>query len=122
MSYNYKGKRVFISGPMTGKPDWNRAEFERAAIELWELGAGAVFNPASIAPREGEPAMAHELYMARTLNRLTVLDFTGFPNVPYYDVIVMLDGWWDSEGAKVERMVAEAIGLDVVEWDEPEYL
>ena len=122
MSYNYKGKRVFISGPMTGKPDWNRAEFQRAERELWELGADLVFSPASIAPQEGQPVLPHEFYMAKTLNRLTTLRYGGFPDLPFYDVIVMLDGWWGSAGATVERAVAEAIGLDVVEWDEPEYL
>ena len=122
MSYNYKGRRVFISGPMTGRPDWNRAEFERAERELRGLGAESVFNPARLAPEGSEPALPHEAYMAKTLNVLTRLDYTAVPNAPWHDAIVLLDGWWDSEGAKVERAVAEAIGMDVIEWDEPEYL
>lgn len=122
MSYRYEGRRVFISGPMTGLPDWNRAEFERAERELFGLGADKVFNPACIAPMPGEPSRPHEAYMAKTLNVLTRLDYTGIPNRPYYDCIVMLDGWWASDGARIERAVAEAIGIDVVEWDEPEYL
>lgn len=122
MSYCYKDKRVFISGPMTGKPEWNRAEFDRAERELLELGADKVFNPARIAPMPGEPPKPHEAYMAKTLNVLTRLDYTGIPNRPYYDCIVMLDGWWASDGARIEHAVAEAMGVDVVEWDEPEYL
>lgn len=122
MSYNFKDKRVFISGPMTGLPDWNRAEFERAERELYDLGAESVFNPAHLAPQGDEPAMAHSLYMAKTLSVLTRLSWSAYPNMPWFDCIVLLDGWWNSEGAKVEHAVAEAIGLDVVEWDEPEYL
>ncbi len=122
MSYVYKGKRVFISGPMTGMPDWNRAEFERAERELRELGAAAVYNPASMAPREGESVQAHEWYMARTLNVLTRLDYAADPSRPYYDAVILLDGWWKSDGATLEQAVAEAIGIDTIEWDEPEYL
>lgn len=122
MSYIYKDKRVFISGPMTGFYDWNRPEFERAERELRELGAAAVYNPAFMAPRAGDPVMAHEWYMARTLNTLTRFDYAHDPSKPYYDAIVLLDGWWKSDGATLERAVAEAIGIDVIEWDEPEYL
>ena len=122
MSYAYEGKRVFISGPMTGMPDWNRAEFDRAERELRELDAAAVYNPAFMAPREGESALAHEWYMARTLNVLTRLDYAADPSRPFYDAVVLLDGWWKSDGATLERAVAEAIGIDVIEWDEPEYL
>ena len=122
MSYRYEGRRVFISGPMTGLPDWNRAEFDRAERELLELGADKVFNPAIMAPRDGEPVLSHERYMARTLNVLTRIDYASDPSRPYYDCVAMLDGWWASDGARLERAVAEAIGIDVVEWDEPEYL
>lgn len=122
MGYNCKGKRVFISGPMTGRPDWNRAEFDRVERELRELGAADIFSPASIAPPMGCDAMPHSYYMARTLNVLTRLDGASVPARPYYDAVALLDGWWQSDGARVERAVAEAMGIDIVEWDEPEYL
>lgn len=122
MSYCYKDKKVFISGPMTGQPDWNRAEFDRAERELRELEARDVLNPTIFSPMPGETPLPHEAYMAKTLNVLTWLDHTSIPSRPYYDCIVMLDGWWASDGARVERAVAEAMGLDVIEWDEPEYL
>ena len=122
MSYNYKGKRVFISGPMTGRPDWNRAEFDRAERELREMGAMRVFNPAFLAPGPGSVAKEHEFYMAKTLNALTRLDYTQGLATPYYDVLALLDGWEDSAGARIEAAVATAIGLDVVEFDELEYL
>ena len=123
MSYNYKGKRVFISGPMTGKPGWNGKEFNRAERELRELEAEWVFNPWYFSPSEDEPVQPHEYYMMKSLEQLTMRDWKRCGGErPYFDCIVMLDGWWDSEGARVERAVAEAIGLDVIEWDEPEYL
>ena len=76
-----------------------------------------VFNPARIAPMPGEPPKPHEAYMAKTLNVLTRLDYTDIPNRPYYDCIVMLDGWWASDGARIERAVAEAMGIEVREID-----
>lgn len=35
-----------------------------------------------------------------------------------YDLLVSLPGWWDSDGACIERMVAEACGIECVELSE----
>ena len=116
--YDFKGKRVFLSGPMTGLPDWNRDAFDRAEDELLELGAAYVFNPACKAPRQGEHEMPHKWYMMRTLYELT--SYIPVTGAPFYHVIAMLPGWEGSYGAGVERIVAEAIGLDVVELEKEE--
>ena len=53
--YDFKDKNVYLSGPMTGFDDWNRAEFNKFAWNLRDMGAGFVFNPAEDAPHGEDP-------------------------------------------------------------------
>ena len=108
---NLKGKNVFLSGPMTGLADYNRPAFNDAERRVKEMGAADVFNPAHFGL--GRP---HESYMLDTLSELTVgvWDDTLMRYVPYWDVIAMLPCWRRSHGAKVEKAVADAIGVEVV--------
>lgn len=118
MDYDFNGKRVFLSGPMSDIADWNRVAFSKAEERCRELGAEYVYNPAKDAPDGGEPIATHEQYMTITLHELTRwVDDTGTSVVnsrPFYDVVVMLDGWWASLGACRECNVAEFIGVQIV--------
>lgn len=114
MMGRFDGKRVFLSGPMTGLPDWNRTAFQAAENAAYEAGAELVFNPCFYAPIRRADALPHESYMALTLHALTRLDDAERFRMRY-DAIAMLPGWERSEGAKVERAVAEACGIEVVE-------
>ena len=116
MDYDFNGKRVFLSGPMTSKPDWNREAFAQAEERCYELGAKHVFNPALTAPEDGEPTAAHEQYMNATLHELTRWWRRGhiIQSRPFYDVLVMLPGWGTSKGANREYDVAESIGVPIV--------
>lgn len=117
MSFDVDGLRVFLSGPMSGYEDWNREAFAEAAA--WCMGHGAieVFDPAGGAPK-GPDCHSHEHWMRKTLHELTrywdVQDRSR-DNEPYYDVLLLLDGWWRSDGANAERMVARACGIEVIE-------
>ena len=108
----FDGKHVYLSGPMTGLEDYNRPAFNAAEERVRAEGAADVFNPAHFGL--GRP---HESYMLDTLHELTqsVWDDGLMRYVPYWDVIAMLPRWAFSKGAKVERAVAEAIGVEVVE-------
>lgn len=117
--YDFTGKRVFVSGPMTGKPDWNRAAFADAECMLRKAGAREVFNPAADAPI-GEDSHTHEHWMLRTLRELTRMVYCYSDdgnNRSHWDCVLMLQCWIRSEGARVERDVAIACGVDVVELD-----
>ncbi len=118
MSFDIEGMRVFLSGPMTGKPEHNRKAFMEA--ETWcELhGAWGVYNPARNIPKADEPDGTHEQYMLVTLNELTRYAnraHTCADARPFYDALILLDGWWASKGANAERMVAQACGIEVIE-------
>lgn len=72
----------------------------------------------NLAPVDGEEPWPHERYVLRTLRELTGISVVPGGIEPLYDAIALLPGWEESEGSRVEKLVAEAIGLDVVELGE----
>lgn len=118
---NVRGKRVFLSGPMTGRHAYNVAEFAKAHERLNELGAERVFDHAfewyaSLA--HGSSTRDHGYYMRKTLAELVSGDLGC--DAPLYDVLVTLPGWEVSDGARREVGVARSIGIPVVEYGDVE--
>lgn len=109
-------KWVYLSGPMTGKPDWNRKAFDEAVGKCYDLGAYRVWNPALDAPLVNEEPKPHEHYMLMCLSELSAGYFNADSKCceSRYDVLLLLDGWEDSDGALVEKKVAESIGMEVL--------
>lgn len=88
---------VYISGPMTGIPDYNRDAFLAAEARLLELGH-RVENPWRFGAVEG---WDHFDYMHRDIAALALCS-----------AIHMLPGWWHSRGARKEWLVARwVLGL-----------
>lgn len=120
MSFDVDGLRVFLSGPMSAhgaEGDWNRDAFAEASAWCMDHGAIEVFNPAEDAPK-GPDSHSHEHWMRSTLHELTRywdMQDRNKDNEPYYDVLMLLDGWWRSDGANAERMAARACGIEVIE-------
>lgn len=110
--------RLYISGPVTGKQDDNRLAFSWAQNRLMDAGYEP-FIPHEIV----EPDDTHETAMLLCVNELTERTQkrgTRHP-VPYYDGLALLPDWEQSEGARLERAVAEACGIPcktVDEWIE----
>lgn len=120
-----RGKRVFISGPMTGLDRYNVAAFAEAHADLREAGAREVFNPAiSYLLEHGERAevKGHADYMADCLHELTKRRHHGLALDRYapmkYDLLVSLPGWRESLGARFERDAAQACGIEVRDLEE----
>lgn len=110
---DFTEKLVFISGPITGRENLNREAFRKAEDEIMARGAVCAYNPTRLADiDEGQP---HEHYMAMTLHDLTRY-VEGEPNLMIYDALVLLEGWQQSQGARIEKAVAEACGIEVYEW------
>lgn len=101
-------KRIYISGPMTGIPEYNYPAFDRAAIVISEHGYAPV-NPAEIS-RVLECEFAE---MNLTPNRFDYLR-RDIAELVKCNGIFMLPGWQDSEGATLEHMVALACGIEEV--------
>lgn len=92
-------KRVYIAGPMTGLPGFNYPAFHRAADALRAKGYH-VENPAD----NPVPACGTwKGYMRMAITQLVTCD-----------TVVLLPGWSESKGAKVEHQLALDLGLDVL--------
>lgn len=100
---------TYIAGPMSGYPEFNYPAFKAAAAELRAQGK-AVRSPTEIsqdvAPAEYTDEKPYDYYLRRSLLML-LLDC---------DEIVMLPGWEQSRGARIEHAVAEALGMPIHEW------
>ena len=107
--------RLYISGPVTGRLDDNWYAFSEASNALNEAGILAVIPHEFV-----EPDDTHETAMLLCINELTErTQKTGirYP-VPCYDGLALLPGWEQSEGAKLEKAVAEACGIPCKTVDE----
>lgn len=94
-------KRIYISGPMTGKPALNFPAFHAAAAQLRAVGLEVV-NPAELDEQDAGKAMQWEDYMRRDIKAL--MDCTH---------VAVLPGWQESKGASVEVGLAHALGMPV---------
>ena len=86
--------KLYLSGPMSGLPDYNRPEFNRVAT-LLRLMDHEVFNPADL------KTTSYRLCLAQGLEWIC----------KEAEGMVSLAGSLDSVGAKVEIKVAQACGL-----------
>ena len=90
---------TYISGPMTGLPDYNRPAFNEAAKYLRSHGM-VVWNPAEeFNPEYNYP---RKVYMRQDIEALLKCDS-----------IVMLNGWEKSSGACLELEIARELEMNV---------
>jgi hypothetical protein len=90
---------LYVSGPMTGHPNYNFPAFHEAAGRLRAAGHN-VLNPAD----NWGGVVDIDRHLCMKLDIAQVLMSDG---------IALLDGWRNSRGARVEMEVAYAIGLDI---------
>ena len=91
--------KVYISGPMTGIPKFNRPAFIKAKAELSVLGYDVV-SPVDIGDSlPGKPTWKD--YMKADIKALVDCE-----------LIYMLEGWEKSKGARIEWEVAKLFDID----------
>ena len=117
---NLQGKRVFLSGPMTGIPHYNVDGFAVAHMVCRQRGASQIFSPAKMLfnePLEDSKLKTHEDYVRACVHELTREDFgrQHLPFAPYYDLVVLLPGWAESDGSRIEYTVARACGIPTID-------
>jgi len=88
---------VYIAGPMTGLPDFNREGFNAAAQSLGDKGYKSVINPGTL-----PLGLTQAQYMDISLAMVRCAD-----------VVHMLNGWEESEGARIEYHLAAKMGLKI---------
>ena len=89
----------YISGPMSGYPEYNRSQFTIAAKMLRERGY-EVCNPIEL---DESPDLAWSDYLRKDIRAL--MDCTG---------VITLPGWQESRGASLEVHIAHALGMTVL--------
>jgi hypothetical protein len=92
-------QRVYISGPMSGLPDFNYPAFNAEAARIRALGY-TVENPTENPP---VPGHVWELYMRAALRQMLTCDTVAF-----------LPDWRQSRGANVEIELAIHLGMAVI--------
>ena len=96
-------KRIYIAGPMTGIPKHNFPAFYQAERDLLLRGFLPI-NPAR--NFDGRTDLPYAQYLRRDIQLL--LDCQG---------VVMLEGWQQSRGAKLEYAIAATLGVKIWERD-----
>jgi len=91
-------KRIYLSGPMTGLPALNFPAFAEMTANLRANGH-TVTNPAELNPDGG----SWNDCMRRDIAALMKCD-----------TVATLPGWEHSKGARLEVLIAERLGMTVV--------
>ena len=97
-------QKMFLSGPITSHEDFNHPTFHRIAAEF-RMAGFEVCNPAEFF--DGDTSKERHEYMRESFKYLLEAD-----------TIVLLPGWQESEGSKVEAAVAKELDLIIVEYFE----
>ena len=90
---------VYLAGPITGVENYKDI-FNRAAAALEDLG-DKVINPATL-----PQGMPDNLYMPICLGMIKVAD-----------MVILLPGWDNSEGARLEKQFADYQKIKTMEID-----
>jgi hypothetical protein len=90
-------KKIYISGKISGNSNFSEY-FGKVEAKLKDLGY-VVLNPASM-PK----GLTQREYMKISVSMLDCCD-----------AIVLLDNWKESEGAVIEKLYAEKIGLVILD-------
>ncbi len=96
--------RLYVAGPMTGLPEWNRPAFAEAAARL-EAAGFEVVNPASLPEPCEDPEWLDWMRAC-------------IPQLLTCDGVAMLPGWVGSRGAVIETLLADDLGLPVMNVDQ----
>jgi hypothetical protein len=102
-------RTIYLSGPMTGRPNFNAEEFAKYA-EKFRAKGWEVLSPPEL--DGGDYSQKYEEYIIRDLIVLIQKRPTG---------VYLLPGWWKSRGAMLEKHVAQMIGIPIydAETEEP---
>lgn len=94
--------KAYLSGPMSGILEHNGPAFEKYAANLRAMGLDV------ISPHEMDHAEARDKEWGEYIRRdlLVILS----QDIQH---IYMMPGWEDSRGARLEKTVAEAVGIKV---------
>jgi hypothetical protein len=94
--------KIFISGPMTGYPEWNFPKFIEVAADLRTLDYDVFNFVETMTPEEMTNVPTWEKCMKRAI-----------PELCKCDIVLVLDGWRKSQGARTEVFFAQLLKLRI---------
>ena len=107
--------RLYLIGPVTGKPNNNLEEFERVRKLLEEQG-----DQVDIPHDFVDPRVCWQSAMLVSIHKLTEfethLHCKPYEYHPHYDGVAMLEGINNSKGARLEKQIAETLGIPCLFW------
>jgi hypothetical protein len=92
--------KVYLAGPMTGKPNFNYHKFDKVS-RGWRKAGYLVINPANHYDRDQE-APAYSDFIRASLHDLLQAD-----------MVAMLPHWTGSRGATLEAAIAHTLNLPI---------
>lgn len=95
---------LYVSGPMSGRQDFNYPAFREAAARLRAFGY-TVLDPSEVRRPSKFPEWGDWMRSALTL-------------LLQCDAVAVLPGWSNSNGAEIEVMLAKGLGMEVRTVDE----
>lgn len=101
-------QRVYVAGPMSGLPDMNYPAFHEAAARLRAKG-WHVENPAENPDPHVDASCHWTAYMRMGVSQLMTCH-----------AIYLLPGWQQSKGASLEYLIAQRLGLQVMQHHQQE--
>jgi hypothetical protein len=104
--------RAYLAGPMTGYPGNNYPAFDNAAEKLRQLG-WTIISPAEMSRQmgiDGTREVAPVEYQTCLHDDILA--------VLRAEAVIVLPGWENSKGARLEVLIAQTCGKDVYEYVE----
>lgn len=99
--------RIYLSGPMTGFPEFNYPLFNKVA-QAWRTEGHYVLNPAEHFDGDYNHKGGRPAYLRADMTDLLEAE-----------AIALLPGWENSSGAKLELAIARELGLHVLDARRP---
>lgn len=104
---------IYLSGPMTGLPEYNFPEFRRVAKQLYEKGFEVV-NPADNVIPEYPTDRVPETKEERQKMWVAFMR-KDIKAIADCDAIAVLRGWQNSRGARLEVTIAHMLGMPILD-------
>lgn len=101
--------RVYIAGPMRGRPQWNFQAFDDAA-HRWRGVGWTVFSPADMCRGLGLASFDDADVDRAHLEHVMLSDVLAISRC---DAVALLPGWEDSVGSSFEVALAQFLGLKI---------
>jgi 5-methylcytosine-specific restriction protein A len=101
--------KVYIAGPMRGKPEWNKEAFDAAELRFSKQG-WHVFNPHKMGHAAGYQHDVTDGNCGKHLRHVFLQDAVTICNV---DALAVLLGWENSSGATVEVALAQCLSIPI---------